>query len=230
MKKITFLIMLAAVVGVSSCGLFKKKTDTDVSKQEQKFVNKFSPEVMAENEAKDLEKKGFEKSPSDFPIEYQLYEHYKKKMEKDNNGLPVWFTGSAFAKSKIKQNAIVQASFAAKQDLAQRLKSEYRGVIEGGIRNNQLSETEAEAFNKIVGVGVEKTVADLQDVTPDVKVFRNDGGLIEAYVAISYNSGAVKKKLAQELEQLKGEVETRELREKYDDFLNPEKLTGQGDE
>jgi hypothetical protein len=144
--------------------------------------------------------------------------------------MPVYYTGFAYAKSQIKTNAIVQANNSAKQDLALRLKSEYRAVLESGIRNNQLSETEAESFNKIVGVGVEKTIANLEYVNPDATFLRTDGGLIEAYVAISYNRGAVNKKLAQELEQVKGEIETRELRDKYDNFLNPNKLTGQGND
>lgn len=230
MKKITFLIILAAAVGVSSCGLFKKSSiDSQQPKNEKSFADEFNDESIARSEAKKLRAQGFDNAPGDDPIELQIYNFRKKTKEKNENGLPVWFTGKATADSPIRQNAILAANAQARANLASKLEAEYRGVIETKIRNNEIAKNQQEAFNKVVSVGIERTVAKLTLVTTDIELVRDNGSSYQCYIQLSFNADAVRKELQKQLDQLKGEADTRELESKNIDLLYPDKVNLKGD-
>ena len=222
--------MLVLALVFSACSSSKKTSENpQVSKQEKSFQDDFgNDENVARAEGKKLREQGFDNAPGDDPIELQVYNFRKKTKEVNENGLPVWYTGKSTADSPIRQNAILSANFQARQNLASKLSAEYRGVIEGKVRTNEISKNQQEAFNKVVSVGIERTVATLTLVTTGIELVRDNGSTYQAYVQVAFNADAVRKELEKQLNQLKGEADTRDLESKNIDLLYPDKVNLKG--
>jgi hypothetical protein len=165
--------------------------------------------------AKDYEKQGYKVAVGAPPIETQLTEAWLKRQETDENGYPKYFVGDASSVGETQIAAKLQATEAAKLDLAGQVSSNIAALIENNIANSQLNTEEAASVTKTVAASKSLIAEKLGRTLPLVEMYRNIGKNMEANVSLAYSQEmametakkAIRKSLEEETDILQEKLE-----------------------
>ena len=184
------------------------------NKEIRKALNTKTPREV-KKQAKDYEKDGYYQAVGGMSIERQLTNAWMKEIETDENGYPKYIvaTGSSVGETQIA--AKLQATEAAKLDLAGTIATNVAALIENNIANSQLNTEEAASVTKTVAASKNIIAQELGMVIPLVEMYKDISKNREANVRIAYNSEmamemakrVVRKSLEEETEILQDKLE-----------------------
>jgi hypothetical protein len=207
MKKLMFITLLLFVVGLSAEAQYSTK---EVRKQ-----LKMRPTREIKKEARKLEKNGFTTAVGALSIERQLTNAAMREIETDDTGYPKFIVASGVSVAESQIAAKLQATEAAKLELAGTLASNIASLIEQNIANQQLNTQEAASVTKIVAGSKNIIAQKLGRTITFTEFYRNVGKNIEANMRIAYNSdmameeakNAIRKSLEEETEIVQEKLE-----------------------
>jgi hypothetical protein len=211
MKKIIFT--LAAIFMASF--VCQTISAQDMSNREMRKKLKLRPPREVRQEARSLEKEGYQVAVGAPTIERQLVDAWLKQQETDDNGYPKFFVAGATSVGETQIAAKLQASEAAKLDLAGQIATSVAALIENNIANSQLNTEEAASVTKTVAASKSLIAQELGRTLPLVEMYRNIGKNMEANVRLAYSQNmameTAKKTIRKSLEE-----ETNILQEKLE--------------
>ena len=169
--------------------------------------------------ASDYEKQGYKVAVGAPTIEMQITEAWLKRQETDENGYPKYFVGDATSVGETQIAAKLQATEAAKLDLAGQISTNVAALIENNIANSQINTEEAASVTKTVAASKSLIAQKLGRTLPLVEMYRNIGKNMEANVSIAY-SHEMAKETAKQTIRKSLEEETEILQEKLERLMN----------
>lgn len=188
-----------------------------LSKKEMRSKTKFYPPREVKREARDYTEKGYYPAIGT-SIERQLTNALLKEQELDEKGLPKYLvaTGRAVAETQIA--AKLQATEAAKLELAGSMQSNIAALIKNNFANAQLNQEESSSVTKTVAASMNMIAQELGRVIPLIEIYKDINKNIEANVRVAYNSEmameAAKKVVRKQLEE-----ETNILQDKLEKLM-----------
>ena len=209
MKNVVFILVIAMMFS-----MFNTVEAQYSNKEVRKALNTKPPREV-KKQAKDYEKDGYYQAVGGMSIERQLTNAWMKEIETDENGYPKYIvaTGSSVGETQIA--AKLQATEAAKLDLAGTIATNVAALIENNIANSQLNTEEAASVTKTVAASKNMIAQELGMVIPLVEMYKDISKNREANVRIAYNSEmamemakrVVRKSLEEETEILQDKLE-----------------------
>lgn len=186
--------------------------------REARTLNARAPREVRQT-AKDYENEGYKVAVGAPTIEMQLTEAWLKQQETDENGYPKFFVGNATSVGETQIAAKLQATEAAKLDLAGQIASSVAALIENNIANSQMNTEEAASVTKTVAASKSLIAQKLGRTLPLVELYRNIGKNMEANVSIAYSQDmameTAKKSIRENLED-----ETDLMQDKLDRLMD----------
>jgi len=192
--------------------------------QTKESENKFTFSRVSRDtkkEAKKYIKEGWRVMPGALPIEQQLNGAYSKQVQTTEDGMPLWFVTSGSSVAQTQAAAQMQALEVAKLALVNLLESSMKSVVETDLANNQINSQDAASITKSIQVSSNKVSKKLGYIQPLLNIYKPSGTNTEIKVLIGYNYEMARKLV---LEEMKSELqlETDDVRKRYEKFLNPE--------
>lgn len=193
--------------------------EAQMSNREMRKTLRMRPPRVVRKEARQLEKQGYQTAVGATTIRRQLVNSWLKEVETKENGFPMYIvaTGAAVGESQIA--AKLQATEAAKLELAGTLATNVAALIENNIANSQINTKDAASVTKTVAASKNIIAQELGRVINLVELYKNIGKNIEANVRIAYNSemamDMAKKVIRKSLEE-----ETEILQDKLEKLMN----------
>ena len=171
---------------------------------------------MAKKEAKRLKKEGWTVAPGALPLENQLIRLYSKQYDVDDAEQPKYFIGQSQPIAEFYDAAVLQGMTLAKLDIADKISSQLKGVIEAELGNKQLPQKEAVSVAQVTAKMSEAVQAKLGNVTPLLQCVKElPNGNVQMMMQVSYPSVAALQE-AKEAIRAKLEAEIKGLGEKLD--------------
>ena len=201
MKKgllISAFTALAMMISVSSFAQ-EKATKDDYKKlaKQEKILNKDLQKKaikVACKEAKKLTKEGFKTPVGKLPLDKQLENAWQKQAEMTPDGTPFWYIASSRAVGGNQSSAALQATNAAKIDLAGQIQTKVSQLIEAKVANDDMGQEEAASLSSVVGASKSVISATLGRVIPLVEVYRTlPNKNVEVMVTLGYSMEAANK-------------------------------------
>ena len=201
MKKgllISAFTALAMMISVSSFAQ-EKATKDDYKKlaKQEKILNKDLQKKAikdARKEAKKLTKEGFKTPVGKLPLDKQLENAWQKQAEMTPDGTPFWYIASSRAVGGNQSSAALQATNAAKIDLAGQIQTKGSQLIEAKVANDDMGQEEAASLSSVVGASKSVISATLGRVIPLVEVYRTlPNKNVEVMVTLGYSMEAANK-------------------------------------
>jgi hypothetical protein len=209
MKNVVFILVIAMMFS-----MFNTVEAQYSNKEIRKALNTKTPREV-KKQAKDYEKDGYYQAVGGMSIERQLTNAWMKEIETDEKGYPKYIvaTGSSVGETQIA--AKLQATEAAKLDLAGTIANSVAALIENNIANSQLNTGEAASVTKTVAASKNMIAQELGMVIPLVEMYKDISKNREANVRIAYNSEmamemakrVIRKSLEEETEILQDKLE-----------------------
>jgi len=170
---------------------------------------------IARNEAKKNEKAGYRVAPGALPMSLQLEKSYLKEMETDDAGNKRFYTSTRTAVAESQIAAVMQATEAARLDIAGQISSEVAAMINSNIANQQLNAEDAASVTKIVAASKTIVAQQLGSVVPVFEMYKKIDKNIEANVRLAYDRNiaventkkAIREKLEAETNLVKDQVD-----------------------
>ena len=186
-----------------------------MSNREMRKKLRLRPPKEVRREARDYEKEGYKVAVGATTIERQLVNAWLKQQETDENGYPRYFVAGASSVGETQIAAKLQATEAAKLDLAGQIATSVAALIENNIANSQLNSEEAASVTKTVAASKSLIAQELGRTVPLVEMYRNVGKNTEANVRIAYSQEmaletakkAIRKSLEEETNILQDKLE-----------------------
>ena len=215
MKKSLFISALVAFVMMFCVNVNAQEKATgkayeDLKKQE-KVLDKDLQNKEARKEAKKLEKEGFKTPVGKLPLAKQLETAWEKQAELDTEGNPYWYIASSRAVGGNQSAAALQATNAAKIDLAGQIQTKVSQLIEAKVANDDMGQEEAASLSSVVASSKSVISATLGRTIPLVEVYKTlPNKNVEVMVTIGYSMQsanqaavqAIRKELAAKSEEL----------------------------
>lgn len=185
----------------------EKVLDKDLQKKAIKSARK---------EAKELEKEGFRTPVGKLPLDKQLEASWEKQAELDMDGNPYWYIATSRAIGGNQSAAALQATNAAKIDLAGQIQTKVSQLIEAKVANDDMGQEEAASLSSVVAASKSVISATLGRITPLVEVYRTlENKNVEVMVTLGYSLesankaaiSAVRAELAKKSEDLAKELD-----------------------
>lgn len=170
----------------------------------------------ARKEAKKLTKEGFKTPVGKLPLDKQLETAWEKQAELDMDGNPYWYVASSRAIGGNQSAAVLQATNAAKIDLAGQIQTKVSQLIEAKVANDDMGREEAASLSNVVASSKSVISATLGRVIPLVEVYRTlPNKNVEVMVTLGYSMQtanqqaikAIRKELAAKSEELAKELD-----------------------
>ena len=212
MKKSLFISALVAFVMMFCVNVNAQEKATgkayeDLKKQEKVLDKDLQKKAIKEarKEAKKLEKEGFKTPVGKLPLAKQLETAWEKQAELDTEGNPYWYIASSRAVGGNQSAAALQATNAAKIDLAGQIQ------IEAKVANDDMGQEEAASLSSVVASSKSVISATLGRTIPLVEVYKTlPNKNVEVMVTIGYSMQsanqaavqAIRKELAAKSEEL----------------------------
>ena len=209
MKKSLFISALVAFVMMFCVNVNAQEKATgkaykDLKKQEKVLDKELQKKAIKEarKEAKKLEKEGFKT-----PVETA----WEKQAELDTEGNPYWYIASSRAVGGNQSAAALQATNAAKIDLAGQIQTKVSQLIEAKVANDDMGQEEAASLSSVVASSKSVISATLGRTIPLVEVYKTlPNKNVEVMVTIGYSMQsanqaavqAIRKELAAKSEEL----------------------------
>lgn len=185
----------------------EKVLDKDLQKKAIKSARK---------EAKELEKEGFRTPVGKLPLDKQLEASWEKQAELDMDGNPYWYIATSRAIGGNQSAAALQATNAAKIDLAGQIQTKVSQLIEAKVANDDMGQEEAASLSSVVASSKSVISATLGRTIPLVEVYRTlPNKNVEVMVTLGYSTdaankvaiNAIRKELAAKSEELAKELD-----------------------
>lgn len=188
-----------------------KKNEKVLDKELQKKAIK-----AARKEAKRLTKEGFKTPVGKLPLDKQIETAWEKQAELDMDGNPYWYIASSRAIGGNQSSAALQATNAAKIDLAGQIQTKVSQLIEAKVANDDMGQEEAASLSSVVAASKSVISATLGRTIPLVEVYRTlENKNVEVMVTLGYSMqaanqaaiSAIRKELAGKSEELAKELD-----------------------
>lgn len=218
MKKSLFISALAAfammlVINVSAQERATGKDFKELKKHEKVLDKGLQKKAVKEarKQAKSLEKEGFKTPVGRLPLAQQLEAAWEKQAELDVNGNPYWYTASSRIVGANQSSAALQATNAAKIDLAGQVQTKVSQLIEAKVANDDMGQEEAASLSSVVASSKSVISATLGRTVPLTEVYRTlPNKNVEVMVTLGYDMQsanqeaikAIRKELAGKSEEL----------------------------
>lgn len=221
MKKFLFSAALIGCMALTTVSAQERATAAQI-KDQKKYEKILDKELQkkaikeARKEAKQLEKEGFRTPVGKLPLAKQLENAWEKQAEIDSEGNPYWYIASSRAIGANQSSAALQATNAAKIDLAGQIQTKVSQLIEAKVANDDMGQEEAASLSSVVASSKSVISATLGRTIPLVEVFRTlENKNVEVMVTIGYSMQAankaaiqaVRKELASKSEALAKELD-----------------------
>ena len=170
-----------------------KASDKDLKKQQkyEKVLNKDLAKKAiksARKEAKKLTKEGFRTPVGKLPLDKQLENAWQRQAEMDMEGNPYWYIASSRAIGGNQSAAALQATNAAKVDLAGQIQTKVSQLIEAKVANDDMGQEEAASLSTVVAASKSIISGTLGRTVPLVEVYRTlPNKNVEVMVTIGYS-------------------------------------------
>ena len=170
-----------------------KASDKDFKKlqKHEKVLNKDLEKKAikaARKEAKKLTKEGFRTPVGKLPLDKQLENAWQKQAELDMEGNPYWYIASSRAIGGNQSAAALQATNAAKVDLAGQIQTKVSQLIEAKVANDDMGQEEAASLSNVVASSKSIISGTLGRTIPLVEVYRTlPNKNVEVMVTIGYS-------------------------------------------
>ncbi|NDV84875.1 hypothetical protein [Bacteroides sp. 51] len=201
MKRILLVGALAAFGMIFSTGInAQEKASKKEFKDNQKYEKTLNKDLKqkaikgARKEAKALEKEGFKTLPGKLPIDKQVENAWQKQVEIDTDGNPYWYVASSRAIGGNQHAAALQATNAAKIDLAGQIQTKVTQLVEVKAANNDMGQEEAASIIEVVAASKSIISATLSRTIPLVEVYKTlSNKNVEMMVTLGYSMDAANK-------------------------------------
>ncbi len=170
----------------------------------------------ARKEAKKLTKEGFRTPVGKLPLDKPLETAWQKQAEMDMEGNPYWYIASSRAIGGNQSSAALQATNAAKIDLAGQIQTKVSQLIEAKVANDDMGQEEAASLSNVVASSKSIISGTLGRTIPLVEVYRTlPNKNVEVMVTIGYSMQtanqeaikAIRQELAGKSEELAKELD-----------------------
>lgn len=210
-------ILTTVFVTVLFIGIFVSATG-QVTTREAKKALKMNPPREVKRQAKDYEKDGYYVAIGAPSLGRQLTTAWMREVETDEQGYPKYVVATGRSVGETQIAAKLQATEAAKLELAGTLATNVAALIENNIANAQLNTEEAASVTKTVAAAKNIIAQEIGRIITIVELYKDINKNIEANVRIAYNSEMAmemtKKVVRQQLEE-----ETNILQEKLEKLM-----------
>jgi len=193
-------------------------TRAQMSNREMRKTLRMRPPGVVRKEARQLEKQNYHTAIGAPTIRRQLVKAWLKEVEPDENGYPKFIVATGNSTGETQIAAKMQATEAAKLDLAGQITSTVAALIENNIANSQLNTDDAASVTKTVAASKNIIAQEMGRTIPLVELYRNIGKNKEANVRIAYNS-EMAAELAKRVIRKNLEKETEILQEKLEKLM-----------
>ena len=201
MKKSLLVSVFAALAMMVSVNSFAQEKATkedykEIAKQEKVLNKDLQKKAIKEarKEAKKLTKEGFKTPVGKLPLDKQIENAWQKQAEMTPDGTPFWYVASSRAIGGNQSSAVLQATNAAKIDLAGQIQTKVSQLIEAKVANDDMGQEEAASLSSVVGASKSVISATLGRVVPLVEVYRTlDNKKVEEMVTLGYSMEAANK-------------------------------------
>ena len=223
MKKTLFISALVAfvmmfAVNVSAQEKAVGKDRKALAKHEKVLDKDLQKKAIkaARKEAKELGKEGFKTPVGKLPLDKQLETSWEKQAELDMDGNPYWYIATSRAIGGNQSAAALQATNAAKIDLAGQIQTKVSQLIEAKVANDDMGQEEAASLSSVVASSKSVISATLGRTIPLVEVYRTlPNKNVEVMVTLGYSTdaankvaiNAIRKELAAKSEELAKELD-----------------------
>ncbi|WP_300703503.1 hypothetical protein [Bacteroides sp.] len=223
MKKTLFISALVAFVMMFAVNVSAQEKavgkDRKALEKHEKVLDKDLQKKAiksARKEAKELEKEGFRTPVGKLPLDKQLEASWEKQAELDMDGNPYWYIATSRAIGGNQSAAALQATNAAKIDLAGQIQTKVSQLIEAKVANDDMGQEEAASLSSVVASSKSVISATLGRTIPLVEVYRTlPNKNVEVMVTLGYSTdaankvavSAIRKELAAKSEELAKELD-----------------------
>jgi len=210
MKNLVFTLLT-----VFAFSLAIQNVTAQFSNREMRKTLKMRPPREVRKEARDYEKDGYTVAVGAPTLRRQLANAWMKEVETDEKGFPKYIVATGNSVGETQIAAKLQATEAAKLELAGTIATNVAALIENNIANSQLNTEDAASVTKTVAASKNIIAQELGRVLPLVELYRNIGKNREANVRIAYNS-EMAMELAKKVIRKSLEEDTQILQEKLE--------------
>lgn len=223
MKRNLFISVFAAFFMLVTVSVFAQERATgkdykELKKNEKVLDKELQKKAIkaARKEAKRLTKEGFKTPVGKLPLDKQLETAWEKQAELDMDGNPYWYIASSRAIGGNQSAAALQATNAAKIDLAGQIQTKVSQLIEAKVANDDMGQEEAASLSSVVAASKSVISATLGRTIPLVEVYRTlENKNVEVMVTLGYSMqaanqaaiSAIRKELAGKSEELAKELD-----------------------
>ncbi|WP_298110193.1 hypothetical protein [uncultured Bacteroides sp.] len=223
MKRNLFISVFAAFFMLVTVSVFAQERATgkdykELKKNEKVLDKELQKKAIkaARKEAKKLAKEGFKTPVGKLPLDKQLETAWEKQAELDMDGNPYWYIASSRAIGGNQSAAALQATNAAKIDLAGQIQTKVSQLIEAKVANDDMGQEEAASLSSVVAASKSVISATLGRTIPLVEVYRTlENKNVEVMVTLGYSMqaanqaaiSAIRKELAGKSEELAKELD-----------------------
>ena len=209
MKNLALILVIAMMFSMYN------NVEAQMSSREVKKTLKMKSPREVKRQAKDYKKQGYYVAVGATSIERQLTNAWMREVETDDKGYPMYIiaTGSSVGETQIASK--LQATEAAKLELAGTIATSVAALIENNIANSQLNTEDAASVTKTVAASKNMIAQELGRIIPLVEMYKDINKNREANVRIAYNSEmamemakrVIRKSLEEETEILQDKLE-----------------------
>lgn len=196
-KSVLFSIAAVFAMMISLNALAQEKATGKAYKNLQKQEKVLNKDLQkkaikdARKQAKQLTKEGFRTPVGKLPLDKQIEAAWQKQAEMDTDGNPWWYIASSRAIGGNQSAAALQATNAAKLDLAGQIQTKVSQLIEAKVANDDLGQEEAASLSNIVAASKSMISATLGRTIPLVEVYRTlPNKNVEVQVTLGYSQQA----------------------------------------
>lgn len=196
-KSVLFSIVAVFAMMISLNALAQEKATGKAYKNLQKQEKVLNKDLQkkaikdARKQAKQLTKEGFRTPVGKLPLDKQIEAAWQKQAEMDTDGNPWWYIASSRAIGGNQSAASLQATNAAKLDLAGQIQTKVSQLIEAKVANDDLGQEEAASLSNIVAASKSMISATLGRTIPLVEVYRTlPNKNVEVQVTLGYSQQA----------------------------------------
>ncbi|WP_297272991.1 hypothetical protein [uncultured Bacteroides sp.] len=223
MKRNLFISVFTAFFMLVTVSVFAQERATgkdykELKKNEKVLDKELKKKAIkaARKEAKRLTKEGFKTPVGKLPLDKQIETAWEKQAELDMDGNPYWYIASSRAIGGNQSAAVLQATNAAKIDLAGQIQTKVSQLIEAKVANDDMGQEEAASLSSVVAASKSVISATLGRTIPLVEVYRTlENKNVEVMVTLGYSMqaanqaaiSAIRKELAGKSEELAKELD-----------------------
>lgn len=183
MKKNFYQLMFALLM----CMFILPASAQPTSREARKAL-KLNPPREVRQQAKDYAKNGYYVAVGAPSLERQLTTAWIRESETDDSGFPKFIPGYGSAIGETQIAAKLQATEAAKLELAGSIASNVAALIENNFANAQLNTQEASSVTQTVAAAKNIIAQEIGRTIPLVELYKNMGNNIEANIRLAYSS------------------------------------------